>query len=116
MAFSEFETRRCEKLVGNYIERRRPPAHIRQELDFGFRVKGQSVELFEIRPVWRGPPGERLESAIAKTTYVRTRGVWRIFWMRQDLKWHSYEPNAQVRDLSDFLEIVERDQYRCFYG
>ena len=58
MALSEFEQKRCERLVGAFIESRRPPAHIRPQLDLGFRVAEQSVEIFEVRPKWRGKPGE----------------------------------------------------------
>lgn len=113
---SEFETKKYEQIVQRYVEGRRPPPHIRSELDLGYRVKDQSVELFEIRPVWRGEPGEKMEQAVAKATYVKTRGIWRVFWQRADLKWHRYEPNAEVHSLEDFLEVVERDEYGCFYG
>ncbi len=116
MALSEFETKRCERLMHEYIDRRRPPVHIRPELDLGYRVSGQSVEIFEIRPVWRGAPGELMEHPVAKTTFVKSRGIWKVFWQRADLKWHSYEPNAEVADLEGFIEVVEADEYSCFYG
>lgn len=116
MALSEFEYKRVEKLVGNFVERRRPPAHIRGELDFAFRIEGQSVVLFEIRPRWRGAPGETLEHPCAKATFVRTRGVWRILWMRADLKWHAYPPLPEVRDVESFLRVVEEDAHHCFFG
>ena len=51
MAFSEFEIKRIQKIIGKYIERHRPPVHLRDEVDLSFRVKGQSVEIFEIRPL-----------------------------------------------------------------
>jgi len=41
MAFSQLEAARTRKLVGAYIEARRPAAHIRPKLDLGFHVKGQ---------------------------------------------------------------------------
>ena len=115
MALSEFEIKRCEKLVGQYVESRRPPAHIRNDLDFAFRIKGQSVEIYEIRPAWR-EPGVKIESPVAKTTYVKTQQIWKIYWMRADMKWHSYQPNPDVKSIEEFLEIVERDEYGCFYG
>lgn len=115
MPLSEFEIKRCEKLVGQYLEKRRPPAYTRNELDFGFRIKGQSVELFEIRPHWK-KSDEKIESAIAKSTYVKLTGTWKIYWQRADLKWHSYKPNPEVKNIEEFLKVVELDEYGCFYG
>ena len=115
MAPSDFEKKKCEKLVGEFVERRRPPPHIRKELDLGFRVKGQSVEIFEIRPMWR-EPDKIIEEAVAKATYVKTQRVWKVYWQRADLKWHSYDPNPEVNSLEEFLDIVDKDQYACFFG
>ena len=69
MALSEFEIKQCEKAMEAFMEKRRPPAHIRDQLDLGFRIKDQSVAIFEIRPAWRDPT-ERKEHAVAKATYV----------------------------------------------
>jgi hypothetical protein len=67
MALSEFERKKCEKLVSEFVKKRRPPAHIRKELDLGFRVKGQSVEIFEIRPMWQ-QPDKTIDKAVAMAT------------------------------------------------
>lgn len=77
MAMSEIEHKRCEKLVGAFIERHRPPEHIRKELDLGFRVSGQSVEIFEIRPGYLNPE-EKMEHAVAKATHIKSQGVWKV--------------------------------------
>jgi hypothetical protein len=116
MALAQLEAARVKKVVGAFIESRRPAPHIRPKLDIGFRLTGQSVEIFEIRPVWRGPPGDKHEGAVAKATFVRTRNRWRVFWMRADLKWHRYEPAAEVRAIEDFLKLVDEDSYACFWG
>jgi hypothetical protein len=116
VALNELEAARVKKAVGAFVECRRPPPHIRPKLDFGFRISGQSVEIFEIRPKWRGPPGEKYEHAFAKATYIRTKGLWRVFWLRQDLKWHSYEPMPEVATIDDFITLVQEDRYACFFG
>jgi hypothetical protein len=115
MAFSELETRRVETAVDAFVQKRRPAPHIRPELDIGFRVSGQSVEIFEIRPAWRRPK-EILEHSVAKATFVRTTGVWKVFWKRADLKWHSYAPVPVVGTIEKFLELVEKDPHACFWG
>ncbi len=115
MALNDLERKRVEKAVGAFVGKCRPAPHIRPKLDFGFRVSGQSVELFEIRPQWDRPEVKR-ESSFAKATFVRTQGIWRVYWKRVDLKWHRYEPESEVAAIEDFLAVVQKDQFRCFFG
>ena len=111
MALAEIELARVGKALDAFMEKRGPPPHIRQKVDLAFRVSGQSVEIFEIRPVWRGPPDEKRESPIAKATFVRARGVWRIFWQHRDLKWHRYEPRPEVKSVEEFASLVSEDAH-----
>ena len=115
MALNDLERKRIEKAVSAFVEKRRPPPPIRPQLDLGFRISGQSVELFEIRPQWKKPEVKQ-ERPYAKATYVRTQGLWKLYWMRADLKWHSYEPHAVAATIDDFLTVVEKDEYCCFFG
>jgi hypothetical protein len=115
MALSEFELKKCEKLVSEFVNKRRPPVHIRNELDLGFRVKGQCIEIFEIRPMWRDPD-KMIEEMVAKATWVNTQKSWMVYWQKADLKWHRYDPNPEVVSLEEFLEIVDRDEHACFFG
>jgi len=115
LALSEFELKRCQKLMDQFLVRKRPPVHIRKEFDIGYRIQNQSVVIFEIRPVWKNP-SELMEHPVAKTTYVKSQGVWKVYWMRADLKWHSYKPRPGVKLLEGFLEEVLLDQFGCFWG
>lgn len=115
MALSEFEIKKIEKEVGSFVEKRRPPPHIRDELDLGFRVKGQNVEIFEVRRLWNDPK-EKIEEPVAKATYVKTQKMWKVYWQRADLGWHRYDPDPEVDTLKKFLDLVERDEYACFFG
>src|SRR5450756_1303065 len=72
MTLSEFDTKRCEKLVVQFIEKRRPPPHIRAEVDLSFRINGQSVEILEVRPNWRDKSKVQ-EHSIAKATYNKSK-------------------------------------------
>ncbi len=116
MALAEIELARVHRAMDALMKQRRPPPHVRPKLDLGFRVIGQSVEIFEIRPVWRGPADEKRESAVAKATYARARGVWRVFWQRHDLKWHGYEPRPEVQSIDEFAALVSEDAHACFFG
>ncbi len=115
MAFSEFEIKKIQKVVGRYIEKHRPPVNLRNEVDLSFRIKGQSVEIFEIRPLWNNLE-EKIEEPVAKATYVKRKNLWKVYWQRADLRWHGYDPDPEVRSIEEFIDIVERDEYACFYG
>ncbi|TDJ34160.1 MAG: DUF3024 domain-containing protein [Gammaproteobacteria bacterium] len=115
MALSEIEYKRYEKIVGNYVESKRPPLHLRKELDFGFRIENQSIEIFEIRPAWR-EPGVFIELAVAKTTFVKRTRTWKLYWQRKDLNWHRYDPDAEHTSIEEVLAVIDADEYGCFYG
>ncbi|UTW00969.1 DUF3024 domain-containing protein [Marinomonas rhizomae] len=115
MAISEFEIKRTESELEKYLAKHRPPAHIRHQLDIGYRISGQSVELFEIRPHWK-IADLKIETPVAKATFVKTKGYWKVFWMRQDLKWHRYDVNHEVSRIEVFLQMVSEDEHACFFG
>jgi hypothetical protein len=115
MAISEFETKRDEKIVGQFVEKHRPPAHLRNQVDLAFRIEGQSVIIFEIRELWN-QRDKKIESPIAKATYIKKTNSWKFYWQRADLKWHRYEPTSEVKTIEEFLAVVENDEYGCFWG
>ncbi len=55
---------------------------------------------------------EYLDKA-CKLTYVKSSDMWKLYWMRADLKWHLYE---EYRNLDDLLEEVKKDPQRLFLG
>ncbi len=97
----------------NYIAKVRPRPEIRHQLDIGYEIKDQSVILQEVRPSWKNPT-EIIRFGFAKTTFVKDRNVWKVFWQRADLKWHPYDPKPTVKQLADFLKLVDEDQHHCF--
>ena len=115
MALTQIELKRCEKALSAFLAKRRPPPHIRDKLDIGYSINGQSIELFEIRPDWQDS-SKKSHSPVAKATYVGTKKLWKVYWMRRDLKWHGYEPFAETKLFEAFLAVVDRDEYGCFFG
>jgi len=115
MSFNDLEQKKIENALAAFLSQRRPPVHVRSQLDIGYHQSGLSIELVEIRPQWDDPKTIR-ERAFAKATYVKTQKVWKIFWQRADLKWYAYEPTPTVKAIEDFLAIVQRDKHACFFG
>jgi hypothetical protein len=95
-----------------YVQRIRPKPEIRHAVDLAYRISGKRVEIFETRTVRTSGTVER---PIAKATYVRTTGTWKVFWLRQDLRWHAYK-TKEVETIQEFIALVERDEWHCFWG
>jgi len=115
MAISEFETKRYDKYVSEYIAKHRPPAHIRNEVDLCYRIEDQSIIIYELRSAWN-MPDKKIEVMVAKTTYVKKNKIWKVYWHKSDMKWHSFNPNPEVKTLEEFLSLLEEDANCCFYG
>ena len=112
---NDIERKRIENAVAAFVAKRRPPAHLRDQVDLSFRCDGRSIEIFEIRPRWDNP-AERVEEAVAKARYLKSRDTWLVYWQRADLKWHKYDPMPEVSTLDAFLRLVDDDEYACFFG
>jgi hypothetical protein len=99
----------------NFLSRKRPPEDIRHKVDVSYKIENQSIIIFEIIPRW-DKPDEKIESPVAKCTFVKTKNIWKIFWLRANLKWYLYEPKSGVKSLREFLDVVEEDKHGCFWG
>lgn len=101
--------------MGALLEKRRPPAHLRPKIDIAIRIDERNVEIVEISPRWDRPQ-QTAERQVAKAAYVKSRNLWKVFWIRRDLKWHRYEPTPEVRSLEEFAKLVRDDKHACFFG
>ena len=115
MAIDTIQTLDVIEVMENFMERIRPAEEMRPKLDVSYRIEEQSIIIYEIRPHWE-MPGQIIESAIAKTTFVKAKNHWKVFWFRADLKWHAYSPCPVVKELEDFCRLVEEDKHSCFWG
>jgi hypothetical protein len=115
MAIDVLQTLDIIEAMENFITRNRPSENIRHQLDLSYKIEDQSIIIFEIRPRWN-KPDEIMECAVAKTTFVKAKNHWKVFWQRADLKWHSYQPKPIVNELKDFIGLVEEDKHHCFWG
>jgi len=115
MTFTELEAKRNESAVREFMEKRRPPPHIRSRLDIGYEFNGQVIDLFAIRPDWQDETTLR-QHPFARIRYVKSQGEWRLYWKRADLKWHIYEPSPRHKFLKQALEVIHADAYCCFFG
>lgn len=104
-----------EQQVKDYIESKRPPVEVREQLDIGYTYSDYTVEIFEIRPQWNDNTIIDHYSK-AKAKYVKSKKQWSIYWFRETGKWSVYKPAPVVDSITEFLAIVEEDSNACFWG
>lgn len=113
MAFSAEELKEVQEKIDIFLDRIRPRKEIQKELDYDCRIKGQSIILYEIDPVWNR---SLRQIEIAKATYVKSSRIWKIYWMRGNGKWEPYFLDMEVTNLESFFDIVREDESGAFFG
>ena len=113
MSFNELELKRIDRTVGDLCRRKTRPEHADQ-LRFECEINGHTASIWEVRPPWDGV-GDRTSMGVARFRFF-SRGVWQLYWMRRDLKWHRYDDIATTPDLAALVAIVEADEYGAFFG
>jgi hypothetical protein len=114
MAFSDLELKRIDRTIGALCRRVTRPEHA-DKLRFVFQVDGHSVSIYEDRAPWDSV-GDCTRMGVARFRYTRTRERWTLYWMRRDLRWHVYDPDAMPADLESLVALVDEDRYGAFFG
>jgi len=115
MEFTEFDKTWVENAVEAVLGKRRPSSNAGKEGNLGYRITGQSIEVFVIRPSFRD---EKVlhEIPIAKGTFIESKKVWKLFWYKSDLRWHRYNPMPSAQTIEELLAEIDADRYACFWG
>lgn len=101
--------------IKQYIEEIRPPKEMRDQVDISYFFKIGIVEIFEVRPKWDDP--KVLENfPILRTKHVKSKNIWRVYWLDSKQKWIKYTPNFEVSHFSKVIEILKKDEHGCFWG
>jgi hypothetical protein len=115
MSLDSMLTLEAIEALENYIEKIRPEEALRDKVDIAYKIENQSIIIYEIRPSFI-QPRQKIESLVAKATFVKAKDCYKVFWRRSDFKWHSYQPIPTVKTIRDFIHVVSEDQYSCFWG
>ena len=115
MATDILHTVEIIEALENFLYKRRPPVELRSKVDLAYKIDNQSVIIYEIRPLWDSVK-EIINEEFAKATFVKTQNHWKVFCMRSDMKWHTYEPKPRVKTIKEFIDLVDKDDLCCFWG
>ena len=97
--------------------RGRVPEHVRDEVRVEVDVAERHVTIVECRPPWRADMGvDWTRFPIARLRYVKTTGVWSLYWRDRNLRFHAYDRVASTASVEELLAEVDRDPTAIFWG
>jgi Protein of unknown function (DUF3024) len=77
-------------------------------------VSGRDIMIAERHRRPRADDGEWMTTPVARLRYLKSRGVWRLYWADSNDRWHLYPELPWARTVED-LEI-DRDPTALFWG
>jgi hypothetical protein len=108
------EVNLVEKQIAEAVERMRPPVEIRDKLDIGFTFEKNTVLLLEIRPNFM-KPDEIMQRPFAKIRFIKSKKIWKLYWMRGNLTWLEYI-KSDFETIQKVFEVIKKDEDGCFFG
>ena len=114
MALPEFTKRMIESKLSSYCEQK-VPLHIRDRVKLAFKIRGNSVKLFEQRPAYR-EKSKWVDVPVAQFRFNPSRSLWTLFCADRNSKWHEYLPAEPTKDFDVLLVEVDKDPTAIFWG
>lgn len=111
MEFNDTELIQINQCMDVFMEKLRPPEHLRDEHDLMYEIVGQAVFVNEIRNVM----GRTVETEIAKVVFDRTQNGWKLFFMGKSGQWEGLFTDL-IPTFSDAIKVVEDDEAGIFFG
>lgn len=114
MALPELVRLGIEKKLSAYC-RKKAPTHISDRFKVGFRIRGNSVTLFESRP-FHADPNQWIDVAAAQFRFDPVTALWTLYWPDRNSRWHTYVDLDPSRKFENLLYEVDADPAGIFRG
>ena len=80
-------------------------------------VADRHLTIVECRPPWRADVGsDWTRFPIARLRYVKTTGLWSLYWRDRNLRFHAYDLAAPTASIEELLAELDRDPTAIFWG
>jgi len=114
MAFSEFELKLIDKVIGGLCRQKTPDA-LRDRLRYEYHIRDNEVFIIEVRPHWKDPQ-KQTETGVARFSYHPDKQLWSLSWQRINMQWVPYESHYEDRVLDTLVKEVFEDAFGVFFG
>lgn len=114
MALPDLQRQLVDSLVGNYCKNK-VPAHLREELFNDYKIRGNSVVIFESRRNWQDH-SLRTEIVVAQFRFDSKTSKWALYCADRNSRWHIYDLVVPTKNLQELIDQVEEDKTGIFWG
>lgn len=114
MPLPAIEKKLVEQTLSQYCEKKIPP-HVRDKVRLCYRFRGNSVTLFEMRPVFDNPD-KWVDICVAQFRYDDRTKLWTLYCADRNSRWHLYDEIDPAKSLQTLLDEVEEDPTAIFWG
>ncbi|MCU1493377.1 MAG: hypothetical protein JWO62_1141 [Acidimicrobiaceae bacterium] len=95
--------------------KRRVPEEFADEVRLEVSVRAKRVAIHELRPVWRGAPGEWTSMPIAQVRYDGG-GLWTLYFGDRYGKWTLYFDLDAKQPIDPIIKELDTDPTSVFWG
>lgn len=114
MAIPELLRKSAERRLDKYCAEKIPPC-ARDQVRLSYRVRGDTVTLFEER-ISFSDPTKWLAMGIAQFRFNHELNQWTLHHSDRNNRWHFYLNAVPSLDFSKLLRVLDDDPLRMFWG
>ncbi len=104
-----------EKKVDEFCKKR-VPAHVLDKVNLSYKLRGNSVTIFENRAPWHPDMKEWTSMPIAQIRYDDKTGKWTLYCADINDKWHEYYDIEPTKNIGEILAEIDEDPTGIFWG
>jgi len=104
-----------EKKVDEFCKKRVPP-HVLDKVNLSYKIRGNSITIFENRAPWHKDMKEWTSMATAQIRYDGKIGKWTLYCADRNNRWHKYEGLLPTKNIDQILAEIDRDPTGIFWG
>lgn len=104
-----------EKKVDEFCKKR-VPEHVLDKVNLSYKIRGNSITIFENRAPWRPDMKEWTSMPIAQIRYNEKTGEWTLYCADRNNRWHKYEGLLPTKNIDQILAEIDRDPTGIFWG
>jgi len=102
-----------DPIIQKIEEKFRVPERVADKIKNIAEKSGNNYILYETRPAWDDSKKPWTKLPVAKMTFVKISGRWKIYWMRASGKWDLL---GEYKSFRNALNTIEKDKFGCFWG